>query len=435
MASLTPKPQVDVAFGVSSLEVTTRPGGAIALRSSLLSKPKFNVTQAINAKEKSLSSVDLSQFSNEHSSSDGNPSISLNEYCVESLAQVSHPSPDACFSVSSTTKATTSIPGFLPLDNGGRDEGKGINPKLSGQALLFSSSAGHPGQIGKTLTTSKSGASATAAVPDTIEKATKTTTTKGFVFGENLGDRAENFTFSYTDEKCNEKAAKLLEPSSLEEKSIFQSSFQSTNSWTRGNSPTLSYVSLNSTNNSKSSPISEIPNQSTNGSTIATKSLNESAAEYCQNQAAVKRKFDEVTPVTGEEEEVNVNQFQAKLYVFEKSSGSWVEKGRGILRLNDVQDKSQSRLVMRTSGSLRVILNTQVYPEMSVERPSEKSVRFTGLHEGNVRIYLISGAPRDIQLFFEELAMRKKRSVIMRDNNTSNDESLNANSKKMKKSI
>ena len=44
-------------------------------------------------------------------------------------------------------------------------------------------------------------------------------------------------------------------------------------------------------------------------------------------------------------------------------SGTWVERGRGTLRLNDKQmdNKSlQSRLVMRTQGCLRVILNTKV---------------------------------------------------------------------------
>ena len=43
--------------------------------------------------------------------------------------------------------------------------------------------------------------------------------------------------------------------------------------------------------------------------------------------------------------------------------GNWVERGRGTLRLNDKQVENQtlqSRLVMRTQGCLRVILNTKV---------------------------------------------------------------------------
>lgn len=43
--------------------------------------------------------------------------------------------------------------------------------------------------------------------------------------------------------------------------------------------------------------------------------------------------------------------------------GTWIERGRGTLRLNDKQLDNhalQSRLVMRTQGCLRVILNTKV---------------------------------------------------------------------------
>lgn len=43
--------------------------------------------------------------------------------------------------------------------------------------------------------------------------------------------------------------------------------------------------------------------------------------------------------------------------------GTWIERGRGTLRLNDKQlenEALQSRLIMRTQGSLRVILNTKV---------------------------------------------------------------------------
>ena len=45
------------------------------------------------------------------------------------------------------------------------------------------------------------------------------------------------------------------------------------------------------------------------------------------------------------------------------NSGTWIERGRGTLRLNDKKLDNgivQSRLVMRTQGSLRVILNTKV---------------------------------------------------------------------------
>jgi len=55
-----------------------------------------------------------------------------------------------------------------------------------------------------------------------------------------------------------------------------------------------------------------------------------------------------------------------KLFAFDKVGGTWVERGRGTLRLNDKDcgpggGGVQSRVVIRTTGSLRVVLNTKVY--------------------------------------------------------------------------
>lgn len=103
----------------------------------------------------------------------------------------------------------------------------------------------------------------------------------------------------------------------------------------------------------------------TNVQNKETKSLSESAREY-EESRAVKRKFEEVEIITGEEGETNVLQVSCKLFSFDKASGSWQERGQGNLRLNDFEVKdgsesySQSRLVFRTVGGLRVILNTKV---------------------------------------------------------------------------
>ena len=111
-----------------------------------------------------------------------------------------------------------------------------------------------------------------------------------------------------------------------------------------------------------------------------------------------------------------------KLFTYDKGTLSWVEKGRGLLRLNDkeLEDGSiQSRLgnfllvvllpqyllvlgsitvtclstyiVARTQGSLRVVLNTKVWAGMSVDRPSPKSVRLTAMDGGDtMRVFLVS---------------------------------------------
>lgn len=46
--------------------------------------------------------------------------------------------------------------------------------------------------------------------------------------------------------------------------------------------------------------------------------------------------------------------------------------------------------VMRTHGSLRVILNTKIWPGMMVERASQKSIRLTGTDgEEGVKVFLL----------------------------------------------
>ena len=53
-------------------------------------------------------------------------------------------------------------------------------------------------------------------------------------------------------------------------------------------------------------------------------------------------------------------QMNCKLYGW--VAGSWQERGRGLLRLNDwgTRNELHSRLVIRTQGTLTVMLNTQV---------------------------------------------------------------------------
>uniref|UniRef100_A0A672KI98 Ran-binding protein 3-like n=1 Tax=Sinocyclocheilus grahami TaxID=75366 RepID=A0A672KI98_SINGR len=126
-----------------------------------------------------------------------------------------------------------------------------------------------------------------------------------------------------------------------------------------------------------------------------TESLEESAAAYTK-ATAKKCILEKVEVRTGEEAESNVLQMQCKLFVFDKPAQSWVERGRGLLRLNDMASTDdgtlQSRLVMRTQGSLRLILNTKLWPQMQVDKASEKSVRITAMdtEDQGVKVFLIS---------------------------------------------
>ncbi|NXN97714.1 RANB3 protein, partial [Rhinopomastus cyanomelas] len=142
-----------------------------------------------------------------------------------------------------------------------------------------------------------------------------------------------------------------------------------------------------------------------------SESLAESAAAYTKATAR-KCLLAKVEVITGEEAESNVLQIQCKLFVFDKTSQSWVERGRGLLRLNDMASTDdgtlQSRLVMRTQGSLRLILNTKLWAQMQIDKASEKSIRITAMdtEDQGVKVFLISASSKDTGQLYAALHHR-----------------------------
>ena len=124
-----------------------------------------------------------------------------------------------------------------------------------------------------------------------------------------------------------------------------------------------------------------------------------------------------MTVETGEEEEETILSYRAKLYHFEKE---WKERGVGVFKINiryenksmgdddsekpetdgpsdgDVEADAQAefpiierkaRLIMRTDGVHRLILNTPVFKDMNVgthdgKEPTGKTMHLTGLEDG-----------------------------------------------------
>lgn len=90
-----------------------------------------------------------------------------------------------------------------------------------------------------------------------------------------------------------------------------------------------------------------------------------------------KRKFD---AITGEEDEETIFQGDFKLFIWDLQSSNWMEKGRGQLKLNDSikEIEKKSRLIMRVSGTLRIILNVAVdTSHFKVIANSKNNIRFT----------------------------------------------------------
>ncbi|NXX21333.1 RNB3L protein, partial [Podargus strigoides] len=124
-------------------------------------------------------------------------------------------------------------------------------------------------------------------------------------------------------------------------------------------------------------------------------------AAACISKPVEKILLDKVQVITGEEAEHNVLQITCKLFVFNKLSLSWIERGRGSLRLNDTSSNKcrmlQSRLIMRNQGSLRLLLNTRLWDQMVVRRANRKSLCFTATdqEDHSVQVFLIQASSKD----------------------------------------
>ncbi|XP_069819650.1 ran-binding protein 3-like [Dendropsophus ebraccatus] len=148
-------------------------------------------------------------------------------------------------------------------------------------------------------------------------------------------------------------------------------------------------------------------------------SLIESAAAYT-SRPKLKYELDQVDIVTGEEAERNVLQVNCRLFVFNKESQAWTERGRGYLRLNDMATTAngflRSRIVMRNHGNLKLILNSKIFNEMKLERANRKCVRLTAtdLTDNSVKIFLVQAGVKDAARLYAAIhhrliAMRSQR--------------------------
>ncbi|PIK43899.1 putative ran-binding protein 3 [Apostichopus japonicus] len=106
-------------------------------------------------------------------------------------------------------------------------------------------------------------------------------------------------------------------------------------------------------------------------------------------------------------------QAQCKLHLFQVDKQAWVERGRGLLRLNDrvpsdYNEQMESRIIMRAQGSLRVLLNAKIWSEMIAEKVSTKNIRISAVDgdSGTVKIYLITAAPNDADQIFQGIDYR-----------------------------
>eukprot|EP01018_Ginkgo_biloba_P022120 Gb_36064 [translate_table: standard] len=85
--------------------------------------------------------------------------------------------------------------------------------------------------------------------------------------------------------------------------------------------------------------------------------------------------LQEVPLETGEEKEKAV--FTADAALFEYISGGWKERGKGELKVNvSTADTGKARLVMRSKGNYRLILNANLYPDMKLTNMDKRGITF-----------------------------------------------------------
>uniref|UniRef100_A0A8C5K4F0 Ran-binding protein 3 n=1 Tax=Jaculus jaculus TaxID=51337 RepID=A0A8C5K4F0_JACJA len=249
---------------------------------------------------------------------------------------------------------------------------------------------------------------------------------QAFVFGQNLRDRVklmnENADMAEVDSAAHPSSETpsatnyFLQYISSSVENSDSNADTSSNKFVFGQNMServLSPPKLNETSSdaNRENPTTEPVTESPSHEAPKKESLAESAAAYTKATAWTCL-LEKVEVITGEEAESNVLQIQCKLFVFDKTSQSWVERGRGLLRLNDMASTDdgtlQSRLVMRTQGSLRLILNTKLWAQMQVDKASERSLRLTATDaEGQgVKVFLISASSKDTGQLYAALHHR-----------------------------
>jgi Ran-binding protein 3 len=123
---------------------------------------------------------------------------------------------------------------------------------------------------------------------------------------------------------------------------------------------------------------------------------------------------------TGEEAEETMFSCRAKLFHFEKE---WKERGVGTVKLNihyavkeDPAEapEQRARLIMRTDGVHRVVLNTPVFKGMKFgtpecKEPNGKTLNLTGMENGKPALFLLKVSLLKVKRHFRRGTNRRAR--------------------------
>ncbi|CAI5442531.1 unnamed protein product [Caenorhabditis angaria] len=131
----------------------------------------------------------------------------------------------------------------------------------------------------------------------------------------------------------------------------------------------------------------------TNGN--AVNNFREQAVQEAERAKEAEKQHASTSVVevtTGEESDSNIFQASCKIWVFDKERREYTEKGVCTLRINQSCENGQThhRIVARTSGTLRVVINSKIFSGMLLERP-DRRIRISAMtpEASGVQIFLL----------------------------------------------
>ncbi|XVF26717.1 hypothetical protein REPUB_Repub14bG0042700 [Reevesia pubescens] len=122
--------------------------------------------------------------------------------------------------------------------------------------------------------------------------------------------------------------------------------------------------------------------------------------------------MQEVPVETGEENEKVV--FSADSVLFEFIDGGWKERGKGELKVNvSATGVERARVLMRTRGNYRLILNASLYPDMKLANMEKRGITFacmnsTGEEKEGLSTFALKFKDASIVEEFREAVMAHK---------------------------
>ncbi|XAR67730.1 hypothetical protein NMG60_11002609 [Bertholletia excelsa] len=106
------------------------------------------------------------------------------------------------------------------------------------------------------------------------------------------------------------------------------------------------------------------------------------ASAGAKSEGSAFPSMQEVPVETGEENEKAI--FTADSVLFEFSEGGWKERGKGELKVNvSTTGTGKARLIMRTRGNYRLILNASLYPDMKLTNMDKKGITFACINSAS----------------------------------------------------